>query len=116
MDPHQSPERTTNTRRYARYELDTELKVSLVGSEHSDVWGRALNLNQGGIGGVFVKGWDIGTSVQVQFAIPVAHAPVRLKGIVRNRIGYRYGFEFVDLTPEERDVLRRACTTLSLLE
>jgi hypothetical protein len=116
MDPQQPSERTSNTRRFARYELDAQLKVSLAGSEHSEIWGRALNLNQGGIGGMFVKGWDIGTSVQVQFTVPVARAPVRLKGVVRNRVGYRYGFEFIDLTPEERDVLRRTCTTLSLLE
>jgi len=78
--------------------------------------GRSLNINEGGIGGIFVAGWDVGTSVALQFSIPIATIPVKLKGIVRNCTGYRYGFEFADLTPEERETIKRTCRTLDLLQ
>jgi len=116
MDQPHQPERTINSRRYPRYELETELRASILGVEHREMRGRSLNINEGGIGGIFVAGWDVGTSVALQFTIPIATIPVKLKGIVRNCTGYRYGFEFADLTPEERETIKRTCRTLDLLQ
>jgi len=116
MDQPHQPERTINSRRYPRYELETELRASILGVEHREMRGRSLNINEGGIGGIFVAGWDVGTSVALQFSIPIATIPVKLKGIVRNCTGYRYGFEFADLTPEERETIKRTCRTLDLLQ
>jgi hypothetical protein len=116
MDQPHQPERTINSRRYPRYELETELRASILGVEHREMRGRSLNINEGGIGGIFVAGWDVGTSVALQFSIPIAAIPVKLKGIVRNCTGYRYGFEFADLTPEERETIKRTCRTLDLLQ
>jgi hypothetical protein len=116
MDQPYQPERTINSRRYQRYELETELRVAIPGVEHREMRGRSLNLNQGGIAGIFVAGWDVGTSVALQFSVPIASAPVKVKGVVRNRTGYRYGFEFADLTAEERETITRACRTLDLLQ
>jgi len=113
--PHQ-PERTINSRRYQRYELETELRAANLGVEHREMRGRSLNINQGGIAGIFVAGWDVGTSVNLQFSVPIATAPVKVKGVVRNCTGYRYGFEFTDLTAEERETINRACRTLDLLQ
>src|SRR6202451_4793033 len=138
--PHQ-PERTINSRRYPRYELETELKAAISGidrpgidrpgmdrpamdrpgtdrpgTEHREMRGRSLNINEGGMGGIFVSGWDVGTSVALQFSVPRASSPIKVKGGVRNRTGYRYGFEFTDLTPEEREPITRPCHTLDLLQ
>jgi PilZ domain len=65
--------------------------------------GRSLNINEGGIAGVFATGWDVGASVSLQFSVPVATTSVRVKGVVRNRTGYRYGFEFVELTSQQQE-------------
>jgi|SRR5208282_5304532 c-di-GMP-binding flagellar brake protein YcgR len=113
--PHQ-PERTINSRRYQRYELETELRAAMLGVEHREMRGRSLNINQGGIAGIFVAGWEVGTSVNLQFSVPIATTPVKVKGVVRNCTGYRYGFEFTDLTAEERETINRACRTLDLLQ
>jgi len=77
--------------------------------------GRSLNINEQGIGGVFTAGWDVGTSVNLHFSVPIATAPVRVRAVLRNRISYRYGFEFMDLTPEQRETISRTCRTLGLL-
>jgi c-di-GMP-binding flagellar brake protein YcgR len=121
MDQPHQPERTTHSRRYPRYELETELKAAIHGTEHPrtehrEVRGRSLNINEGGMGGIFVSGWEVGTSVALQFSVPIATNPIKVKGVVRNRTGYRYGFEFTDLTPEERETITRTCRTLDLLQ
>ena len=121
MDQSYQPERKINSRRYPRYELETELKAAVHGmehprTEHREMRGRSLNINEGGMGGIFVSGWEVGTSVALQFSVPIATNPIKVKGIVRNRTGYRYGFEFTDLTPEERETITRTCRTLDLLQ
>jgi PilZ domain len=84
--------------------------------ERRQAHGRSLNINEGGIAGVFVTGWEVGTSVQLQFSVPVTTTPIRVRGVVRNCTGYRYGFEFADLTTEQRETISRACRTLGLLQ
>jgi hypothetical protein len=116
MDQPRPTDRTVNSRRYQRYELETELRAAILGVEHREMRGRSLNINEGGIGGIFVAGWDVGTSVNLQFTVPIATTPIRVKGVVRNRTGYRYGFEFADLTAEERETISRTCRTLDLLQ
>jgi len=116
MEPNQPSARTTNTRRFQRYELETELRATVFGMEHRELHGRSLNINEGGIGGVFVAGWDVGTSVNLQFSVPIASNPISVRGVVRNCEGHRYGFEFADLTIEEQQMITRTCTTLSLLQ
>lgn len=116
MNQSQPTERIPHTRRYPRYELETELRAAVQGPESRETRGRSLNINEGGIGGVFVTGWDVGTPVSLLFSVPIAATPIRVKGIVRNCTGYRYGFEFADLTPEERETITRTCRTLDLLQ
>jgi c-di-GMP-binding flagellar brake protein YcgR len=113
--PHQ-PERTINSRRFPRYELETEMRAGVLGAEPREMRGRSLNINEGGLGGIFVAGWEVGTSVALQFSVPIAASPIKVKGVVRNQTGYRYGFEFTDLTPEERETIIRTCRTLDLLQ
>jgi hypothetical protein len=116
MDQPYQPEPAMNGRRFQRYELETELRVAILGVEHREMRGRSLNINEGGMAGIFVGGWDVGTSVALQFSVPIATAPVKVKGVVRNRTGYRYGFEFAGLTPEERETITRTCRTLEILQ
>jgi c-di-GMP-binding flagellar brake protein YcgR len=103
-------------RRYPRYAIETELSASIPGVERRVMRGRSLNINEGGIAGVFATGWDVGASVSLQFSVPVATTPVRVRGVVRNRTGYRYGFEFVELTLQQQETISRTCRTLGLLQ
>ena len=106
-----------NRRRYQRYEIDTQLHVALLGSEQrGTLRGRSLNISEAGIAGVFVTLWDVGAPVRLEFSVPVTSNPVRVGAVVRSRSGHRYGFEFVDLTPEQREIINKTCRTLALLE
>jgi c-di-GMP-binding flagellar brake protein YcgR len=102
-------------RRYPRYEIDTELHVTTP-DERAAMRGRSLNISEGGTAGVFATEWEIGTAVCLEFSVPITSRPVRLGGILRSRSGYRHGFEFVDLSQDEREVIGKTCRTLALLQ
>ncbi len=106
---------TINARRYPRYEFETDVTATVLGMERSETArGCSLNINESGIAGLFPTEWDVGASVNLQFSVPFATAPVRVRAVVRNRTSYRYGFEFVDLTPEHRGTISRTCRMLGL--
>ena len=107
----------SNLRRYERYELETELIANPFGAERGEVMrGRSLDINEGGIAGIFTTGLDVGTAVSLQFSVPIATPPVRVRAVIRNRTRFRYGFEFVELTPEQHETVSRTCRTLGLLK
>jgi len=116
MDSNRQSEPPTTRRRYPRYEIETELTATILGVGGREMRGRSLNINEGGVSGVFTAGWEVGVSVNLQFSVPVATIPLRIRGVIRNRTGYRYGFEFAELTPQQQETISRTCRMLGLLE
>ena len=111
------PEGPINRRRYQRYEIDTQLQVTVLGVEQwGTMRGRALDISEAGIAGVFVTVWDVGTPVRLEFSVPVTRSPIRVGGVLRSHSGYRYGFEFLDLNPDQREIISKTCRTLALLQ
>ena len=103
-------------RRFPRYEIDTEIHAATFGKEKQEVMrGRALNISEAGVSGLFVTGWDAGTAVNLKFSVPVVSNPLSVDAVVRSRSDYRYGFEFVDLNPVQREIIGKTCRALSLL-
>jgi len=102
-------------RRHPRYEIDTELHVTTP-DERATMRGRSLNISESGTAGVFVTEWVAGTAVHLEFSVPVTSRPVMVAGILRSRSGYRHGLEFVDLSPDQREVKSKTCRTLALLQ
>src|SRR2546421_7883861 len=103
-------------RRFPRYEIDTEIKVATVGQDDRGVMrGRALNISEAGVAGLFVRGWEVGTAVNLKFSVPLVNRPFSVRAIVRSCSDHRYGFEFLDVTPDQREVIGKTCRTLALL-
>jgi hypothetical protein len=105
-----------DTRRYPRFALETDLAATIPGERPEMVRGCSLNINEAGLAGLFATEWEVGTSVNLQFSVPFATGPVRVRAVVRNRTSYRYGFEFVDLTSEHRGTINRTCRMLGLFQ
>jgi c-di-GMP-binding flagellar brake protein YcgR len=104
-------------RRFPRYEFDSEIHVATFGGEKPEVMrGRALNISETGVAGLFVGGWDMGTAVNLKFFVPLVNSPLSVDAVVRSRSDYRYGFEFVELNPAQREVIDKTCRTLALLQ
>lgn len=93
-----------------------ELRAVVFALERREVRGRALDINWGGITGVFVSGWEEGTFVTLQFSVPIVTAPICVRAFLRNRREHRYGFEFMNLSADDRELIRRTCATLALLQ
>jgi hypothetical protein len=103
-------------RRFPRYEINTEIHVAMFGREKQEVTrGRALNISEAGVAGLFVTGWDAGTAVNLKFFVPVVSNPLSVDAIVRSRSDHGYGFEFVELNPVQREIIGKACRALALL-
>ena|ERR1700746_1354938 len=106
-----------DARRFPRYEIDTEVEVATVGARDQRVMrGRSLNISNAGMAGLFVTGWPAGTSVILKFPVPVVSSPLSVDAIVRSRSDYRYGFEFAELNPVQREIISKTCRTLALLQ
>ncbi len=82
-------------RRWRRYPVDIPVQVALRdGAEKLVVLGRGTELSRGGMAlyaGLTLKPGD---PIEVEFQTP---SKLRVAGIIRNRIGYCFGLEF--LTP-----------------
>ena len=77
------------------------------------LWGRSTELGQGGIGGTLTGDLEPGEVVSMEFPLPLSPYPLKLRAIVRYRIGLHYGFEFLTPTPEQRTALDRVCQLLA---
>ena len=106
-----------HSRRYPRYNLETEIKASILAlGDRTVAQGRCLNINEGGIAGAFATGWPVGTRVKLRFSVPSLTAPLLVQGVLRNCTSHCYGFEFVDLSAEQHGAITRTCRTLALLQ
>jgi hypothetical protein len=76
-------------------------------------WGRSNELGEDGVGGTLTGELAIGEVVSMELSLPLAAYPLKLRALVRYRIGLRHGFEFLALTDSQRDVLRRVCEMLA---
>lgn len=77
------------------------------------LWGRTNELGQDGIGATLSGELQVGEVVSMEFPIPIQPYMVKVRAIVRYSEGLRCGFEFLIVTSEQREILRRACVVLS---
>jgi hypothetical protein len=102
------------TRRYPRYPMDVRLSVHVFRhGETSYFWGRSSELGLDGIGGTLTGNLEPGEVVSLEFPLPVSPYPVKLRAVVRYRIGLHYGFEFLTPTAEQKASLERVCQMLA---
>jgi hypothetical protein len=109
-------ETAKRTRRWPRYHLDIPIRVIVHGPGKTRVIvGRGNELNDGGMSltaGVELKPGD---QAEIEFNPPYAGVPIRIRGVVRNRKGYRYGMEFVAESDHEEEQVLGWRTMLGVL-
>jgi hypothetical protein len=77
------------------------------------LWGRANELGEDGVGGTMTGELEPGEVVSMELSLPLAAYPLKLRALVRYRIGLRHGFEFLAINEQQRDVLQRVCEMLA---
>ncbi|HZQ24912.1 MAG TPA: PilZ domain-containing protein [Terriglobales bacterium] len=106
--------KSRNTRRYARYPLDVRISASVFrAGDVVCLWGRSTELGLDGIGATLTGELDNGEVVSMEFPLPLCPFPLKLRAIVRYRDGLRYGFEFLTVSAEQRQSLKRVCEMLA---
>jgi hypothetical protein len=101
-------------RRFPRFSVDARLQVRMFqGGEFRTCWGRSTELGQDGIGATLTGDLETGEIVSLEIPLPLSPYPLKVRAIVRYRQGLRYGFEFLTLTENQRDMLCRVCEMLA---
>lgn len=102
------------TRRYPRYSMDVRVNVKVFrAGSVSYLWGRSTELGLDGIGATLTGDLEPGEVVSMEFPLPLNQYPLKLRAVVRYRIGLHYGFEFLTRTAEQRASLEGVCQRLA---
>jgi hypothetical protein len=101
-------------RRHTRYLLNAPITAVLSDTDlESRSRSRTLDVSESGIGGLFHENWEPGIRLKLEIAVPIRRTAMKVGAIVRHHTGVRYGFEFMDVLPEERATLLELCQFLA---
>lgn len=112
-EPMPPTSRSGNTRASPRFAFDALAGVVVSQADKPrQFWSRSSNISQGGIG-LNLIGGDVKPE---EHAFLQIHLPKQLsaglRASLRYRIGLHCGFEFVDLSEDQRTAIRTACDAL----
>ncbi len=109
-------ETAKRARRWRRLHLDVPIRVIVHGpNKTSVIVGRGNELNEGGMALTAGVELNLGDKTELEFTPPYSGMPIRIRGVVRNRKGYRYGMEFLAEDPQESEQVDRWRTMLGVL-
>jgi len=101
------------TRRFARYRTDLPLIVKVLGQNgYYRVHGRCFEIAEAGLGAVITSELTSGEMVSLEFTLATSPEPINLKAVVRHRMGFLHGFEFIGLASDVRESVRTFCRKL----
>jgi len=107
---------TTSTRRWHRYKISVPIRVVLATpSKTTIIDGRGHELSEGGMALMAGVELRLEDQIVVEFTPPYSNSPIRVKGAVRNRQGYRYGIEFLWESAVEANQVDRLRQMLSVM-
>ncbi len=105
--------RKSSTRRYARYRTEVPLIVKMLGREgYVRIHGRCFEIAEAGLGAVITSELGAGEMVTLEFSIPNVAEPFVMRAVVRHRMGFLHGFEFVGALPEQSEMIQAFCQKL----
>ena len=102
-----------STRSFARYRTELPLIVKVLGQEgYLRVHGRCFEITEAGLRAVITSYLDSGEMTTLEFYLPEQSEPFVIRAIVRHRMGYLHGFEFLGTLPAQREQIRNFCRNL----
>jgi len=99
--------RTDIARRLPRHEADNRVTVTLDGAEGRVVRGRCTNVSEAGFGAVLAGEVEPGAAGDAKLTLQGLDEPLHLRAEVRNRHGFTHGFQFLEISAEQRRTLMR---------
>ncbi|HEV8046551.1 MAG TPA: PilZ domain-containing protein [Terriglobales bacterium] len=103
----------SSTRRYARYRTELPVIVKILAKDgYLRIHGRCFELAEAGLGAVITSELGAGEMVTLEFTIPEAPQVFVIRSVVRHRMGFLHGFEFIGALPEQIEIIQKFCRTL----
>jgi TonB family protein len=94
-------------RKVPRFKLAIPLELTVLRSGVPDnLYGRTLEIGEGGMGVVVASQLLLGESVRVEFLLPHMTTPVRATAVVRYRHAMCFGLQFLRLPDEQQQIIR----------
>jgi c-di-GMP-binding flagellar brake protein YcgR len=84
-----------------------EARVAVTSAEGTVYRGWCNDLSEGGLSATIPASLVASTEVDLQLTLPTTPDPIRIRGVVRNGSGFRYGFEFLTLAASQREAISR---------
>jgi hypothetical protein len=101
------------TRRYARYRTELPVIVKLLGKDgYVRIHGRCFEIAEAGLGAVITSELAAGEMITLEFSIPDVSEPFVIRAVVRHRMGFLHGFEFIGMLPRQSELIQTFCQTL----
>jgi c-di-GMP-binding flagellar brake protein YcgR len=100
----------TLPRAHSRYLLDLRIIVRA----KETLIGRTKDLAEGGLGATIPNNINIGEIVELELLLPDTKEPLKIKAEVRYRQGFQYGFKYIHITEQQKEMIRRTTRDLHL--
>ncbi|HXM64998.1 MAG TPA: PilZ domain-containing protein [Terriglobales bacterium] len=101
------------TRRYARYRTEIPVIVKVLGPEgYIRIHGRCFEIAEAGLGAVITSELTAGEMVTLEFSIPDVPEAFVMRSVVRHRMGFLHGFEFIGALAEQSKRIHAYCEKL----
>jgi PilZ domain len=105
----------SSVRRWPRFKVSLSMRLILQGPGGAEyMYAHGRDISEGGMAVYVPTELNIGDSVALELILPYSQEKLLLKAFVRNREGFRYGIEFIDLGQRERDIIANGCRALML--
>lgn len=89
-------------RRHARYHIEFPVTVILLSEGgHRRIDAHCRDMSVAGIGLLIATELNPGEVAALTFSLPGSSQEWELRGVLRHRRGYHYGFEFLSISPEQ---------------
>lgn len=104
-------------RRWQRFHVEVRLKITLAGGSQAACFhGTGTNISKGGMRVFIPRELKLGDSVTLDLPLPYSQERLTLKAVIRNREGFHYGVEFLNIGNREQEMITRNCQVLALLQ
>lgn len=104
-------------RRSPRYTVDVRLRLVVAkDGKNQMIHGRGNDISENGMAMFVAHELAVEQRLEVEFTLPYSRQPLRVRIAVRNRNGYRYGVEFLNLSTPQKNEISRLCKALTLLQ
>jgi hypothetical protein len=101
------------TRRYARFRTEIPIIVKVLGKDgYVRIHGRCFEIAEAGLGAVITSELVAGEMITLEFSIPDVPELFVMRAVVRHRMGFLHGFEFIGTLPAQSELIHAFCQKL----